>query len=108
MKIVFRNLVVIEDVNKMLNQKIKLYEEIKKNSKELAVAERHVFAGPTDIKDAEFWEERLSKGKIPYVLVQAETSMKIDDPNAEDEENHSIRFAKGYFILVEEEVAMIL
>lgn len=82
----FRNVVLIEDPNKLFGKSIKL-------------SENNVFVGPHKIQEIEFWEERLTKMRTPYVLIQAETTMLVDSTSDESES----RYAKGYFLLVESE-----
>lgn len=76
------NIIVIEDQNQLFGKTIKARES-------------NIFVGPCKIQDLEYWEDRLDAGKRPYVLIQAETVMSMDQNTGNDE----ARYAKGYFIL---------
>lgn len=87
MALKFHDVKVIEDAHELLDKK------------QVRITENHLFVGPVKIQDAETWEMRLAKQKTPYVLVQAETTIPVDD----SKETSEIRFSKGYFIFVKEE-----
>lgn len=90
MSMKFRHIKVIEDSNKLLNKKI-------------FIKEKCVLVGPTDIQDAEFWERRLDKTNTPYVIIQAETTIELNDHKLSDNKKYNgTKYARGYFILVED------
>lgn len=79
----FRNVKIIED----------------KSQQPIKIAEGHLFAGPMRIQEAEEWEARLEATQTPYVLAEAETSLPVDN----GQEDAPVRFARGYFLFVNED-----
>ena len=65
-------------------------------TEKIAIAEKNLYAGPMPIADIEDIEDRLIKLKIPYVLIEAETTLPIETR----EEAGGQRYARGYFLFV--------
>lgn len=77
--------------------------------KKLKLTKTHLFVGPTDIQDIEYWEDRLDKLEVPYVTAQFEIVSCINETAVEaatekgEKLNPELRYNKGYGIFIRKE-----
>lgn len=78
----YQNIKIIEDLSGALA------------SGRIKITEDHLFFGIDHIQAVEFWEERLAKSHIPYVLAQVEATVYAN--NGVDR-----KYTRGYALFVE-------